>query len=206
MKKELVIATRNKHKVTEIKSILDLLGYADRFELFSLSDIKELDPEFDVEEPAGTYEGNAIIKAITYGNKIDKLVLADDSGLEVDSLNGQPGIYSARYGGDISQEEKNKKLLAELENIEETNRGAKFICVMAIYDPKIQKIRTCRGEYEGMIASEIKGEKGFGFDPIFLDLEQGKTLAELSEEEKNRISHRAKALKEMVEIVKVDFN
>lgn len=205
MKRELVIATRNEHKVREIRGILDLLGCAEEFELLSLDDVKDLEPEFDVEEPAGTYEGNAIIKAIGYGNKIGRLVLADDSGIEVNALDGRPGTHSARYGGDASSEEKNNLLLRELLEKGDTDRSAQYVCVVAVYDPSSQKVRTARGEYKGHITTEAFGEGGFGYDPIFFDEELDKTVAEISEKEKNQRSHRAKAIKNIIKLIETDF-
>lgn len=201
MAKKLVIATRNKNKLEEIKNIFLDLGESG-IEVVGL-DEAGVSPDFNVEEPASTYEGNAILKAILLGQKSNSIVLADDSGLEVDALDGRPGVYSARYGGGNSMDGCNK-ILAELKDVSDEKRGAQFVCVMAVYDPQSSKIRTCQKYWTGKIIHEVRGSNGHGYDPIFLN-ELGKTNAEVTSEEKNKISHRYACLKEIIPILKNEF-
>lgn len=197
---KLVIATRNKGKVVEIKHALADFDW----EVIGLVDTT-ISPDFDVEEPALTMEGNAIIKAITYGDKTGLLTLSEDAGLEVDALNGRPGVYSARYAPGTDADRYNK-LLRELSSVQPENRGAQFRAVIAIYDPISKKIRTCEGIYRGSITNEPKGTAGFGFDPVFYNRTLQKTNAEMSIVEKTLVSHRGKALKQAREILIQDFS
>ncbi len=200
MSRQLLIVTHSKGKFPEITA--ELQGAA--FDFLNLNDIPSLPPKYEVEEPAMTFEGNAIIKAMTVGKKTGLLTLADDSGLEVDALNGRPGIYSARYEPG-TDEDRYRKLLGELKNFPDDKLGAQFHCVIAIYDPATDKTRTCEGIYRGRIIREPRGANGFGYDPIFYNEELGKTNAEMTVEEKNSVSHRGKALREAREILKSDF-
>lgn len=185
-RKTLIIATRNKGKIMEIKEILSDI----RFEIKSLNDI-ELD--IDVEETGKTFTENAILKAKTIGEKTGLLTLADDSGLEVDALGGRPGIMSARYceGTDA---DRIVKLLKELMGIPKEKRAARFRAVVAIYDPKTKEVQTFEGVSEGYITEKPIGTNGFGYDSIFFNLDLGKTNAEVTLKEKNQVSHRARAL------------
>lgn len=200
LKTKLLIATRSKGKFPEIVEELKDLP----LEFLSLNDVQELPHDFAVEEPAMTFEGNAIIKAMTFGSKTGLLTLADDSGLEVDALLGRPGVYSSRYASGMD-EDRYGKLLKEMENIPEGKRGAQFRCLVAIFDPKREKIRTGEGIVRGRILREPRGSHGFGYDPIFYNEVFGKTNAELSLKEKNSISHRGIALKKAREILQKEF-
>ena len=164
--------------------------------------MKEAGISIDVEENGNTYEENALIKARAVAAQTDCLVMADDSGLEIDYLNKEPGIYSARYlGEDTSYRIKNQNLIDRLEGVPDEKRTARFVCAIAAILPNGQEL-TARATIEGRIGYEEKGENGFGYDPIFYVPQFGKTTAELSEEEKNQVSHRGKALEIMKEELK----
>ncbi len=153
----------------------------------------------DIVENGTTFEENALIKARAIAEITNEIVLADDSGLEIDALNKEPGIYSARYmGEDTSYHVKNQNLIERLEGVEEEKRTARFVCAIAAAFPE-GKVITTAGIVEGVIAHEERGENGFGYDPIFFVPEFGCTTAELSDEEKNKISHRGNALRAMKE-------
>ena len=191
-KRKIIFATGNEGKMKEIREILGDLDA----EILSL---KEAGIEADVEENGSTFEENAIIKAKAICEKAGCLVLADDSGLEIDYLDKEPGVYSARYmGEDTPYTIKNNKLIERLDGVEKENRTARFVCVIAAAFPD-GKVWTTRGTMEGYIGYEEKGENGFGYDPIFFLDEFGCSSAELSMEEKNKISHRGKALRAMRE-------
>lgn len=187
--KKIIFATGNKDKMREIREIL---GDMDA-EILSL---KEAGIDVDIVEDGSTFEENAMIKAAAIAKIAgDAFVLADDSGLEVDYLNGEPGIYSARYmGEDTSYRIKNQNLIDRLEGVPDEKRTARFVCAVAMVSPDGRK-ETVRGTIEGRIGYEEKGENGFGYDPIFYVPEFGCTSAELSREQKNQISHRGKALR-----------
>ena len=191
-KRKIIFATGNEGKMKEIREILGDLDA----EILSL---KEAGIEADVEENGSTFEENAIIKAKAICEKAGCLVLADDSGLEIDYLDKEPGVYSARYmGEDTPYTIKNNKLIERLDGVEKEDRTARFVCVIAAAFPD-GKVWTTRGTMEGYIGYEEKGENGFGYDPIFFLDEFGCSSAELSMEEKNKISHRGKALRAMRE-------
>ena len=196
----LLIATRSKGKYPEI--VAALKGIA--FDLLSLNDLPDLPADYNVEEPANTFEGNAIIKAMTVGKKTGLLTLADDSGLEVDALGGRPGVFSARYTPGTDRD-RYEKLLSEMLGIPDNLRTARFRTIIAIYDPATDKIRLTEGVFEGRILREPVGEHGFGFDPVFYSDEVGKTNAQLTVDEKNAIDHRGKALRMAKEILHTDF-
>lgn len=182
MSKKIVLASGNKGKIREIADMLkgyEVVGY------------KDLGFDFEIEENGKTFYENALIKAKTISDIIKLPVLADDSGLEVDALNGAPGIYSARYAGDGNDEHNNQKLLVNLKG--ESNRKAKFVCCMVVYFPS-GKILTSYGETDGLILDEPQGTEGFGYDPIFYSLDLKKSLGVASFDEKNTISHRYRAL------------
>ncbi|WP_038058047.1 XTP/dITP diphosphatase [Thermodesulfobacterium hydrogeniphilum] len=195
-KKTLLITTSNLNKAREIKEILKDLP----LEIKTLKDFFDIKPP---EETGKTFFENALIKAKYYAEKTGYLCLADDSGLEVEALNGAPGVYSSRFAGEnATDEENNKKLLEALKDIPPEKRKAKFVCVMIVYYPSGKYIKT-EGIWEGKIALEPRGSFGFGYDPLFLVPEYNyeKTAAELPLEEKNKLSHRAKALKQLKEIL-----
>jgi len=174
------------------------------FEFINLNDIPELPRGYEVEEPATTFEGNAIIKAMTLGKKTGLLTLADDSGLEVDALGGAPGVYSARYAPG-SDEDRYNKLLQALSDVPGEKRTARFRCVIALYDPSSDRVRTCDGSVEGSMLTEPRGTNGFGYDPIFFTTELQKTMAQATLEEKNTMSHRGRALQKARAILQNDF-
>ncbi len=191
--KEVVFATKNKGKIKEIQAILG--------NEYIVKSMEEIGINIDIIEDGKTFEENAIKKAVEIMNITNKIVLADDSGLEIDYLDGEPGVYSARYmGEDTPYEIKNNKILDILKDVEEEKRGARFVSVIALAIPQKEPI-TIKGTIEGIIGYEIKGENGFGYDPIFYIPELKMTAAELSIEEKNKISHRGKALKQMKKIL-----
>ena len=186
----LVLATRNQGKIREIEKMLDL----PRLEIRSLQDFPDL-PE--VVEDGRTFLENAFKKAQACAQATGRPALADDSGLEVDCLNGAPGIYSARFSGaEATDEANNRKLLSLLEGIPEERRTARFVCRMVLYLPEGKWIQT-EGFCPGIIARAPRGEHGFGYDPVFYLPELNKTMAEIPLEEKNRISHRAQALQKI---------
>ncbi len=187
----LVFATGNAGKMREIREIMEDSGY----EIVSM---KESGVNTDIEENGTTFEENAMIKAREVAKLLpEDLVLADDSGLEVDALGGEPGIYSARYlGHDTPYSVKNADIIRRLEGKEGSERSARFVCAIAAVFPDGTE-KCVRATIEGQIDFEEKGEHGFGFDPIFYVPELGCTTAEIPEEEKNKISHRGKALRLM---------
>lgn len=195
--KKIVFATGNAGKIKEIQAILADLG----LEVVSM---KQAGISVDIEENGSSYEENALIKSRAVaeclknmGQLEDTVVMADDSGLEIDYLNKEPGIYSARYlGEDTSYQIKNANLISRLEGVEDALRTARFVCAIAAVLPDGQEL-TCRGVIEGRIGYEEKGSNGFGYDPIFYVPEFGCTTAELSEEQKNQVSHRGSALRQM---------
>lgn len=194
MGETVIFATGNQGKMREIRQILGDMDV----EILSM---KEAGIEIDIVEDGKTFEENAVIKAKAVAAKTKHIVLADDSGLEIDYLNKEPGIHSARYmGEDTSYDIKNANLLERLDGVEDEKRAARFVCAIAAVLPD-GEILTAQGIIEGRIAYEIKGDKGFGFDPIFYLPEYGCTSAQLSEEEKNAISHRGRALRAMKEIL-----
>ncbi len=194
--KKIIVATGNEGKMKEIRNIL--LGEDLCFS--SLRDENLQDVE--IVENGTTFEENAIIKARTISDLTGQMVLADDSGLEVDYLDKAPGIYSARYmGEDTPYTIKNNHIIQQLDGVEGDARSARFVCAIACAFPDGRNI-TVRGVIEGQIGYEEKGENGFGYDPIFYVPEFGCTTAELPPEEKNKVSHRGKALKAMYEELK----
>ncbi|MEE8372158.1 MAG: RdgB/HAM1 family non-canonical purine NTP pyrophosphatase [Dehalococcoidia bacterium] len=186
---KLLVATNNSGKLREYASLLDGLG----FELITLAGAGIT---VEVEETGASMEQNAVLKATGYAELSGLVTLADDSGLEVDALGGEPGPLSRRYAGENATDlERNDYLLAKLRDVPWEKRGARFRCVIAIAASD-GNVETCEGVCQGMIAFEPKGEGGFGYDPIFYLPELERWMAELSLDEKNRISHRAKAARE----------
>ena len=191
----IVFATGNQGKMREIRQILGDMDV-------SVLSMKEAGIESDVEETGTTFEENAILKAKAAAKGTSYIVLADDSGLEIDYLGREPGIYSARYmGEDTSYEIKNRNLLERLAGVEDEKRTARFVCAIAACFPD-GTLLTTEGVVEGRIAWEPAGENGFGYDPIFYLPEYGCTSAQLSSEQKNAVSHRGKALRAMKEKLK----
>ena len=188
---KLVFASSNNHKINEIKKLLPV-----NIELLGLNDIECFD---EIPETAETIEGNAILKANYIKNNYGLNCFADDSGLEIEALNGQPGVYSARYAGEPKDDNKNiDKVLFELHN--QTNRKANFKTVICLNLNDKQYLFT--GIVNGSIINEKKGDNGFGYDPIFVPDGFDKTFAQMTFEEKNQISHRAKAVMQMIDFLK----
>jgi len=195
---KIVLATNNKHKIEEIKDILS----DPKLEILTLNDFKDF-PK--IEETGKTLEENAILKARAAHRFTQLISLADDSGLEVDALDGAPGVLSSRFAGEnCSYKDNNLKLLSLMKDIPWEKRWATFVCVVAIAKD-LDNIKTLRGEVRGIITTQESGEKGFGYDPVFYLPQLGKTFAQLSFEEKNKISHRAKAFEKARELVRKDF-
>lgn len=192
---KIIFATGNKGKIKEIQMILADLGV-------EVMTMKEAGIVIDIEENGSSYEENALIKARAVAEHTEYIVMADDSGLEIDYLNNEPGIYSARYmGEDTSYRIKNANLIERLEGVADEERTARFVCAIAAVFPDGREVTT-RGIIEGRIGYEEKGSNGFGYDPIFYVPKFGKTTAELTEEEKNQVSHRGNALMLMKEELK----
>ena len=190
-----VVASTNSGKIKEIKKVLQDTS----LEVISMSEAGFND---EIEETGTTFEENALIKAQAVAAKVNAIVMADDSGLEVDALNGAPGVYSARYAGEgANDQDRNRKLLRELSYITDEKRQARFVSAIAVVMPD-GKSFVVRGTCEGLIAKEPSGENGFGYDPLFYMPEFSATMAQISIEEKNKISHRGKALVKMVEKLK----
>lgn len=199
MKSKVIFATKNPGKMKEIRQIL---GEAP-IEVISM---EEAGLDCDVVEDGSTFEENAILKAVAIMKITGEAVLADDSGLEVDYLGKEPGIYSARYGGvDTPYKIKNQLIIDRLEGVKGDKRSARFVCAIAVAFPDGQ-VATTRGTIEGQIAFEEKGDSGFGYDPIFYVPEYKLTTSEMSLELKNKISHRGKALRAMKSILEDYFN
>lgn len=187
---EILIASKNKGKLAEFDALFSPLN----IKVNSLLDFPEIQ---DVEETGSTFEENAKLKAETIAQLTKQIVLSDDSGLCVDALNGAPGVYSARYAGEPSDSTKNNlKLLKDLEN--EENRQAHFVCCLVVAHPKMPSL-VVEGKAFGEILHDLTGDEGFGYDPLFYVASEQKTFAQMSKERKNQISHRANALKVLLE-------
>ena len=193
---KVVLASKNKHKLVEISKITEKFG----IELVLQS---ELGVDIDVEETGSTFEENSFQKAEAVMKATGLPALADDSGIAVDALNGEPGIYSARYGFDESLDDWGRLLLLlkNTEHVPDGQRQAQFVCVITLVTPEGQIVQAL-GEIHGELTREARGENGFGYDPIFYYPPLGKTTAELDPEEKNQVSHRANALKLFYEKMK----
>ena len=190
----MIFATGNMGKMKEIKAILGDIGE----EILSM---KEAGIDMDIVEDGSTFEENAIIKAKAVMERTGQLALADDSGLEIDALNKEPGIYSARYMGEVTPYEiKNRNLIERMKGVKGKDRSARFVCVIAAAFPD-GEIITTRGTIEGVIAEEPAGENGFGYDPIVYVPEYGMTTGQMDPDAKNAISHRGKALTAMKKIL-----
>lgn len=199
--KKIILASNNNHKVREIKNMLSELD-------IDVVSLRDENIDIEVIEDGNTFEENSKKKAkeiVDYLNSRGEknfIVLADDSGLEVDYLNGAPGIYSARYAGDHGNDNmNNEKLLRELKGVEKKDRRARFVCHLSLIDNNYNYLGI-RGQVEGIILNEIEGEGGFGYDPLFYYEPANKSFGLMTEEEKNKVSHRARALKELKEKIK----
>lgn len=196
---KIVLATANPHKVEEVNFISKPFGIE-----FVLPDYEK--GEFNPIEDGDNFEQNALIKAKAAWEISKTCTLADDSGLCVEALDGAPGLYSARYAGlNSTQSDKIQKLLEEMKDIPEGKRGAKFVSAMVLLAPSGEILCSLQGECKGKIALEPKGEHGFGYDPIFIIDGTNLTMAEISEEEKNKISHRANALNQVISYIRATF-
>ena len=196
---KLLVATGNPGKAHELADLLAGLP----FEIVWLWDLA-LPTEID--EPADTFEGNTVIKAEAYAEMSGLLTLADDSGLEVDALNGEPGVHSKRFAGeDATDEDRARIVLQKLAGVPWEERTAQYRCVIAVAEPGVNTV-TCESVCSGMIGYELRGNAGFGYDPVFYLPEYGKTVAELPLKEKNKISHRAKAAKQAGALLKERSN
>ena len=191
---KVILASKNAHKLEELSAILGQLGFEIALE-------SEYGLDIEVEETGTTFEENSLLKAEAVMKASGLPVLADDSGLMVDALGGAPGVYSARYGHKSSDAERTAYLLENMIDVPDEARTAKFVCVITCLWPDGRKI-VARGECPGRILHEVHGSNGFGYDPVFFVPEKGKTFAELLPEEKNAISHRARALAEFCRLYK----
>jgi len=198
----IVLATKNTGKIREFRSLTKTLDV----EILPL-DVFDLPP---TEETGSTFEENSLIKARTVAEAVGLATIADDSGLEVDALNGRPGIYSARYSGPDATDASNvTKLLAELHDVPMEHRTAAFRCVVTLFDPTAEQgplVHQTTARAEGLIIDERRGQNGFGYDPVFFVSDLGKTFAELEGETKNRLSHRGKAVRLMITFMKHLFD
>ncbi len=197
--KKILIATNNRAKAEEIKKIFSDLDFELRF-LFDFSKAKNI----NIVENAKTFEGNALIKAIIIGDELNMLTLADDSGLCVDWLENKPGIYSNRYSKEGDDVANYLKLLEEMKNVPFEKRNCYYTCTVAVYDPKTKFVETTFAKWKGKLAREPKGDKSFGYAPIFLpkEFDFKQTSAEFSNEELIEINHRGKAFRKAIEILK----
>lgn len=189
--KQVIIATKNKGKAKDFEAIFAPLGY----KVLTLFDVA---PDMEIEETGTTFEDNAILKAEAVAKRLNTFVIADDSGLQIDALNGEPGVYSARYAGDHDDEANINKVLTKLKGVPEEKRTARFCCCIAITGPS-HKTEIFFGTCEGKILTEKRGNRGFGYDPIFYVPSLGRTMAELTAEEKGAISHRGHAIHKLAE-------
>ena len=195
--RKLLIATSNKGKLYEILTVLEGIP----FKILTLADVEAGE---DIEEAGVTLEENAALKARVYAERTGKLTIADDTGLEVDALDGRPGVHSARYC-EGSMARGIDKLLGEMKDVPDGQRGATFRAIIAIYDPASKVANICEGSVRGTIAHEARGPHGFGYDPIFEYESKGKTGGEMTLDEKNRYSHRGRALAKARDILIAEF-
>ncbi|AKP79695.1 MULTISPECIES: XTP/dITP diphosphatase [Priestia] len=196
--REIIIATKNAGKVKDFETLFSPKG----FKVTSLLDFPEIE---DVEETGVTFAENATLKAETISSALNKPVIADDSGLAIDALNGEPGVYSARYAGENKDDNANiEKVLQKLHDVPFEKRTARFHCTLAIAVPG-KRTELVEGTCEGRILEEKRGENGFGYDPIFFVEKWNCSMAELSKEQKNQISHRANALEKLAPLIDAQF-
>lgn len=191
--KQVVIATKNKGKAKDFEALFTPLGY----EVVTMFDVA---PDMEIEETGTTFEENAVLKAETLSNALGTIVIADDSGLAVDALDGAPGVYSARYAGDHDDEANIVKVLGNLKGLPEEKRTARFMCALAIAGPDLETT-TVFGSCEGIILEEKRGTNGFGYDPIFFVPALDRAMAELTPEEKGAISHRGNAIRKLADLL-----
>ena len=191
--KQVVIATKNKGKAKDFEALFTPLGY----EVVTMFDVA---PEMEIEETGTTFEENAVLKAETLSKALGTIVIADDSGLAVDALDGAPGVYSARYAGDHDDEANIVKVLENLKGLPEEKRAARFMCALAIAGPELETT-TVFGSCEGVILEEKRGTNGFGYDPIFFVPALDRAMAELTPEEKGAISHRGNAIRKLADLL-----
>lgn len=195
--KQVIIATKNEGKVNEFRNFFSPYG-------ISVLSLRDVDASIEIEETGTTFEENALIKARFLAQRLKQDVLADDSGLEVMALNNEPGVYSARYSGEEKNDQaNNQKLLANLKGI--TDRQARFVCALA-YVTADQEETVVRGTCEGVILESERGTNGFGYDPLFYLPSYNKTFAELTKDEKQKVSHRGSALKQLKSVMFGDLN
>ena len=197
---EIVLASNNKHKVVELEYFINEMCREHGLESIKVLTLSDIGFTDEIIEDGKTFEENSYIKAYEAAKIMGIPALADDTGLCVDALDGRPGLYSARYAP--TQKEKISKLLGELKNVPKEKRDAYFVCTMTLVSPSGEKIHTQVGKIDGYITNEPSGQHGFGYDPIFFIPELNKTMADMTLEEKNTLSHRARALKPMIEKIK----
>lgn len=192
----LLIATNNPGKAAELRALLDGCGW-------DIVTPREIGVDIDVDELGETYEENACAKALAFAQASGLVTLADDSGIEIEAMGGEPGTRSARFlGPEASYEQRFTEIQRRLAGLPREQRGARFVCVIAVADPKTGAVRTAMGEVRGLIADEPRGERGFGYDPIFWVPQHSATMAELPEYQKGIISHRARAAAPARQILK----
>lgn len=192
--KQVIVATKNAGKAKEFEHIFNQYNVVVK----SLLDFEGIE---EIVEDGQTFEENALIKARAIAKQFNQVVIADDSGLEVDALDGRPGVYSARYAGEGRNDQANiEKVLSELKGVPTQNRSARFVCALALVTPEGQEA-VVRGTCEGQILSECVGSEGFGYDPIFYLPQLGKTMAQIPKSQKNVLSHRAEAFKKLQDIL-----
>ena len=192
--KQVIVATKNAGKAKEFEHIFNQYNVV-------VKSLLDFDGIEEIVEDGQTFEENALIKARAIAKQFNQVVIADDSGLEVDALDGRPGVYSARYAGEGRNDQANiEKVLSELEGIPTQERSARFVCALALVTPEGEE-SVVRGTCEGQILSECIGNEGFGYDPIFYLPELGKTMAQIPKSQKNVLSHRAEAFKKLQDIL-----
>ncbi|OCS88405.1 XTP/dITP diphosphatase [Caryophanon tenue] len=191
--KQVVIATKNKGKAKDFEALFNPFG----IEVVTMFDVA---PDMEIDETGTTFEENAILKAETLANTLNTLVIADDSGLMVDALNGEPGVYSARYAGDHDDEANIVKVLEKLQGVPTEERTARFMCALAIAGPGMET-QTVFGTCEGVILEQKRGTNGFGYDPVFYVPQLDRAMAELEPSEKAAISHRGNAIRKLADVL-----
>lgn len=198
---DIILASRNKKKIEELKNIILACGFSGRDASVNVHTPYEFAGCEEVEEDGATFEANAVKKAAYVYQCSGMTAVADDSGLEVDALGGAPGVFSARYAGEVSDDWANlEKLLKEMKEVPEEKRGARFVCCIALADRS--GIKTFMGHVDGRIGTEPRGDKGFGYDPVFYPEGHNRTFGEMSDEEKASLSHRGRALQKLRDYIK----
>lgn len=198
---DIILASRNKKKIEELKSIIEACGFSGKDVSVNIHTPDEFPQCEEVEEDGDTFEANAIKKAEYIYKCSGITAVADDSGLEVDALGSAPGVFSARYAGEVTDDWANlKKLLKEIQGVPDEKRGARFVCCIALANQ--DGVKTFTGYVEGRIGTEPRGAKGFGYDPVFYPEGHDRTFAEMGDDEKNSMSHRGRALKKLQNYLK----